>query len=341
MSLEALLEQTIEANASDLHLCTGYCPKLRIDGVLTDVEAPPLTEEDMLTFLGDLLPSAKATAWADDPMASTMLNTVGPRGSRFRTVAYKHCGGTAIAMRLWPPAIPDLQRIGAPEALVCRIEAAHQGLVLVTGPTGSGKSTTVYSLVDHLNARSAAHIIWIGEPAEYILEPKRSMIRHIEIGTHMPSYAHAARAALRIDPDIIVLAEMRDLESVALALTLAETGHLVFTTIHCPTSPEAVTRVVEVFPGEQQAFIARQLGATLECAVAQRLIPRAAGKGRVAAYEVLLGTSTVRELIAQRRFGDLEAEIASGAEGMQTMRQHLDQLVAEGTIAEGDAAPQS
>jgi len=215
---------------------------------------------------------------------------------------------------------------------VQRIEAARRGLVLVSGPTGSGKSTTVYSLVDHLNARSAAHIVWISEPAEYILAPRRSMIRHIEVGTHMPSFAHAARAALRTDPDIIVLSEMRDLETVALALTLAETGHLVFSTIHCPTASEAVARLVEVFPAEQQAFIARQLAVTIECVVAQRLIPHASGKGRVAAYEVMVGTPAVRELIAARRFNNLEAEIASGAEGMQTLGQHMERLVAEGTV---------
>jgi twitching motility protein PilT len=238
-------------------------------------------------------------------------------------------------MRLWPSEIPDLKRIRAPEALVQRIEAARRGLVLVSGPSGSGKSTTVYSLVDHLNAERAAQIVWIGEPAEYILEPKRSVIRHIEVGTHMPSFAHAARAALRTDPDIIVFTEMRDLESIALALTLAETGHLVFSTIHCPTAAEAVSRIVEVFPVEQQGFISRQLAVTIECVVAQRLLPHASGKGRVAVYEVMVATPEVRSLIGQRRFADLEAEIASGAEGMQTLGQHTERLVAEGTIGAG------
>ena len=332
MALSDFLEQTIDRNASDLHLSAGERPKLRIDGVLADLEGPALTEEDMLGFIAEALPSSRATAWAEEPMANALLNVNGPRGSRFRTVAYKHCGGTAIAMRLWPSAIPDLKRIGAPEALVRCVEAAHHGLVLVSGPTGSGKSTTVYSVVDHLNARSAAHIVWIGEPAEYILEPKRSIIRHIEVGTHAPSFAHAARAAMRTDPDIIVLAEMRDLESIALALTLAETGHLVFTTIHCNDAPEAVARIVDVFPTERQTSVARQLAACLCCVTAQRLIARAGGTGRVAAYEVMVATPQVRALIADRRFAELQAEIASGAEGMQTMEQHLQRLAAEGAI---------
>jgi twitching motility protein PilT len=339
MSLQELLEKTMDSNASDLHLCAGYRPKLRIDGVLTDLEAEPLTEEDMLGFIAEVLPASKASTWAEDPLASAQFNCVGPRGSRFRTVAHKHVGGSAISMRLWPSSVPTPERIGLPQAVIDRVGAACRGLVMVSGPTGSGKSTTMYSLVDHINAHRPEHIVWISEPAEFILEPKQSMIRNIEVGTHMRSFSEAARAALRIDPDVVVMAELRDLESIGLALALAETGHLVFTTIHCPTTAEAVARMVEVYPVEQQPFIARQLGAVLECVIAQRLLPRASGKGRVAAYEVMFGTPAIGSLIAERRFGGLEAQIAEGAEGTQSMRQHLDRLVAENIVKEEDAKP--
>jgi twitching motility protein PilT len=335
MTLTELMQETIARGASDLHLSAGESPRLRIDGVLTDLEQPALSEHEMLGLLGQILPPNRAAAWADDPMASALLNVMGPDGSRFRAIAYKHMGGTAIVMRLWPARIPDVERIGLSQEIAKRILSAPCGLVFATGPAGCGKSTTLYSLVDHLNTRGAYHIVWISEPAEYALEPRRSLIRHIEVGTHTGSFAQAARAALRMDPDIVVLAEMRDLECLALALALAETGHLVMSTLHCPTAAEAVARFVEVFPVEQQPIIARQLADGLHCVIAQRLLRHAKGPGRVAAYELLFATQPVREAIAARRFPDLPGIIASGAEGMRTLEQSVAALVAKGLVADG------
>jgi twitching motility protein PilT len=335
MSLQELLEKTIASNASDLHLCTGYPPTLRVDGKLRPIDGPPLTEEETLAFIAELLPEAEAETWANDPMSPPYFNYGGPGGSRFRTVIHRHFGGSAITMRLWPSGVPAPDRLGIPTAAVERVCSATRGLVLISGPTGSGKSTTLYSLVDHINANRSEHIIWMSDPAEFVLEPKRSMIRTIEVGPH---FARFARYALRLDPDVVVIGEMRDLETVSLSMTMAETGHLVFTTIHCRTAPEAVSRIVDVFPAEQQGFVARQLATVLDCVIAQQLIPRADGKGRVAAFEVMFATPEIRELIAGRRFEELPARLTGSAgEGMQSLRQELDRLVREGAITEAEA----
>lgn len=335
MSLQELLEKTVKSNASDLHLCTGYPPTLRIDGKLHPLDVPPLTEDETLALIAELLPEPEAETWANDPMSPPYFNYEGPDGSRFRTVIHKHFDGSAVTMRLWPSAIPTPGRLGIPPAAVEQVCSAAQGLVLITGPTGSGKSTTMYSLVDHINADRAEHIIWMSDPAEFVLKPKKSMIRTIEVGPH---FARFARYALRLDPDVVVIGEMRDLETVSLSMTMAETGHLVFTTIHCRTAPEAVARLVDVFPAEQQAFVARQLATSLQGVIAQQLIPRADGKGRVPVFEVMFATPEIRELIAARRFGDLPARLAeSSDEGMQTLRQHLDRLVGEGVIKPEEA----
>jgi twitching motility protein PilT len=334
MELQELLRKTIELSASDLHLCTGYPPTVRIDGKLTPLEGPPLTEEAMMACVGQLLPEAEATTWKDDPLATAELSYQGPAGSRFRTVIHKHFGGSGITMRLLPSAVPPPDVLGIPEPVVDRVCSAPRGLVLVSGGTGSGKSTTLYSLVDYINETRAAHIICLAHSTEYVLQPKRSMVRTIEIGTNIVSAAVAARTALRLDPDVVVIGEMRDLEAVQLAITLAETGHLVFTTIHCQTASEAVARIVEVFPLDSQPFVAKQLAGAIECVIAQRLLPRANRRGRAAAYEVLLANDAIRRLIAERRFAEIPNVLAEASdEGMQTMRQHIRKLLEAGEVA--------
>jgi len=335
MSLQELLAKTISSNASDLHLCTGYPPTLRVDGELRRLDSPPLTEEQTLALIGELLPESEAETWADDPFSPACFSYQGPNGTRFRTLIHRHFSGSAATMRLWPSEVPSPEHLGVPAAAAERVCSAKRGLVLVSGPTGSGKSTTMYSLVDHINANRAEHIIWMSDPAEFVLEPKKSMIRTIEVGPH---FARFARYALRLDPDVVVIGEMRDLETVTVSMTIAETGHLVFSTIHCRTAPEAISRIVDVFPAEQQGFVARQLATALEGVIAQQLIPRADGKGRVAAFEVMFATPEIRELIANRRFDELAAHVAdSSAGGMRTLRQHLDQLAEEGVIRPEEA----
>jgi twitching motility protein PilT len=333
MELQKLLEDTIGRNASDLHLCTGYAPTVRVDGKLVPLSGGLLAEGEVLGFVDELLPGAEAATWKDNPMAVAEISHEGPGGSRFRTVIHKHFGGSGITMRLLPSAVPSPERLGMAPVVVDRVCHAGRGLVLVSGGTGSGKSTTMYSLVDHINETQSRHIICITYCAEYVMPPKQSMVRIIEIGTNIVSSAAAARAALRLDPDVILIGEMRDLETVQLAITLVETGHLVFTTIHCQAAAEALARIVEVFPTEQQAFVAKQLAATIECVIAQRLLPRADQPGRVAAQEVLLANSALRELIAERRFAEIPNILAeSGDEGMQTMRQHLRRLIESGQV---------
>jgi len=334
MELRELLAKTIDLNASDLHLCTGYPPTVRLDGNLTPLGDAALTEEGMMAYIAQLLPEAEVTTWKDDPLATAELSHEGPGGSRFRTVIHKHFGGSGITMRLLPSVVPPPDALGISPAVVQRVCGAARGLVLVSGGTGSGKSTTVYSLVDHINETRAEHIICLTHSTEYVLQPKKSIIRIIEIGTNIMGAGVAARTALRLDPDVVVIGEMRDLETVQLAITLAETGHLVFTTIHCQTASEAVARIVEVFPLDNQPFVAKQLAAAIECVIAQRLLPRANGRGRVAVQEVLLANDALRRLVAERRFAEIPNVLAeANDEGMQTMRQRLRGLVQAGEIA--------
>lgn len=333
MDLQELLSRTITLGASDLHLMAGCRPAARVNGELQPLEGPALAEADVRALLAEMRPDFKATGWADDPMANAHFGCVGPGGARFRVFAQKHAGGSAIVMRLLPCKVPAPDALGMPQSLVERICTAPRGLVVITGESGSGKSTTLYSLIGHINATRGAHIVFICDFPDYDMEPRKSLIRTIEVGTHVPSYADAARACIRIDPDVVVFAEWRDLETIGVALALVEMGHLVFTLLHCNSAAEALARIVDVFPTQQQAGVARRLAAGIQCVIAQRLLPKAAGKGRVAAQEVLLGTPAVRELISEQRFREIPGALAEGErDGMWTMSQHLRRLADAGVV---------
>jgi twitching motility protein PilT len=251
--------------------------------------------------------------------------------ARVRGNAYHQRGGHAIALRVIPEAIPDFDEIGLPSA-VAGLAQLHQGLVLFTGPTGSGKSTSLASLVEWVNANRACHVITIEDPIEYLHHSKRAVVSQREVGLDTHSFAHALRSVLREDPDVVLVGEMRDAESIAITLTLAETGHLVFSTLHTNDASQALDRIVDVFAAEQQPQIRTQLAGVLRAVVAQRLIARTGG-GMTAAFEVLIATDAVRNLVREGRTRQLRNVIAtSRADGMQTLERGLSDLVRSGAV---------
>jgi twitching motility protein PilT len=257
--------------------------------------------------------------------------------ARFRANAFHQRGQMSIALRLIPFEIPSFEQLGLPPVAE-RLVQLPQGLVLVTGPTGSGKSTTLASMIDAINSRRACHIITIEDPIEYVHDHRRSAVEQREVGIDTDSFARALRAAFREDPDVLLVGEMRDNETIQATLTLAETGHLVFATLHTNDAAQTVDRIVDVFPAEQQAQVRTQLSGTLEAIISQRLVPRVGG-GRSAAFEVLVATYAVRNIIRDGRTNQLRNVIATNSqEGMQTLEMSLSRLVADQVVSRDEAA---
>jgi twitching motility protein PilT len=254
---------------------------------------------------------------------------------RYRANAYRQQRGAALALRPIPEKVPTLDAIAAPGILKQLADTNH-GLVLVVGPTGSGKSTTLAAMTDHINQTAPKHILTIEDPVEFVYEPKQCLVTQREVGRDTPSFADALKGALREDPDVILLGEMRDLETIRLALTAAETGHLVLATLHTATAPQAIERIVDVFPGEERDLARTLLADVLRAVVAQQLLPRSDGKGRVAAHEILVGTPAVRNLIRESKTAQLFSVMQTGQQqGMQTMTQSLERLSQVGALGRG------
>ncbi|GGN61226.1 twitching motility protein PilT [Actinoplanes lobatus] len=336
---DVLLDILWHARGSDLLLTAGMQPQMRVDGQLRPVtEAPVLTGADTEELLAELLSEEQAEerrATHEYDFSFSWRETARIRGNAFR-----QRGETAIALRMIPAHVPTMQQLGLPPVLGS-FARQHQGLVLVTGPTGSGKSTTLASVINQINTDRACHIVTIEDPIEYLHEHRRSMVSQREVGTDTNSFSDALRAALREDPDVLLVGEMRDLESIAFALTLAETGHLVFATLHTNDTTQALARIIDVFPAHQQAQIRVQLAAALTGIVYQRLVPRIGG-GMVAAYEVLVADTAVRNLIKEGKQHQLRNALVSGQrEGMQTLEHSLSALVQAGVVSYEEAAARS
>jgi len=260
--------------------------------------------------------------------------------ARVRGNAFTQRGSTTVALRMIPMAVPTMESLGLPPVL-SDFARRHQGLVLVTGPTGSGKSTTLAAVVDRINTERACHILTVEDPIEYVHRHKRAAVNQREVGTDTPSFPHALRAALREDPDVLLVGEMRDLESIRFALTIAETGHLVLATLHTNDTAQSLARIIDVFPAEQQAQVRVQLAAALTGIVYQRLLPRIGG-GLVAAYEVLVANSAVRNLVKEGKTNQLRNSLVTGQrEGMVTFEQSLSALVQGGWVTYEDAVARS
>lgn len=333
--IEVLLEEVIKKKASDLHLQVGLPPMLRVDGVLVAVSGTDaLSEEGVEALIFAILDEDQKQILLKDKEFDFSF-AFGDLG-RFRVNAFHERGNMAAALRLIPNEIMTTEQLGLP-AIVNKFADYPRGLVLVTGPTGSGKSTTLSGLVHKINTERAAHIITIEDPIEFTHKSKKSVIVQREVHYDTYSFSAALRSSLRQDPDVVLIGEMRDLETIAAAITIAETGHLVFATLHTNSAAQSIDRMIDVFPPHQQPQIRAQLSNILMAICCQRLIPSIGG-GRVAAAEVLIATPAVRNIIREGKSHQLEAVIQTGAEfGMQSMDKTLVNLIHSGTITYDEA----
>ena len=340
LSIDALLERTVARNASDLHLTVGSPPAMRVNGTLQRFEdVPELTPEDTHQMLYRIL-STEQQKQLEINRHIDLAHSL-PGLARFRVNVFFQRGTLGAAFRLIPTDIKTLEELGIPSALHSLTEKPR-GLVLITGPTGSGKSTTLAALIDEINRKRAEHILTIEDPVEFVHRHKRCIVNQREIGADAPSFAEALRAALREDPDVILLGEMRDLETIGTAITAAETGHLVFATLHTQSAPSTVDRIIDAFPGAQQEQVRVQLAATLQGVCTQALLPTPAGDGRVPALEILFPDDAVRNLIRQGKVEQVYSVMqTSTSKGMQTMEQALSDLVVRGIVTLDDALSRS
>jgi len=335
MSVDPWLNVLWEQGGSDLLLSGDSPPRIRVNGRLRPVEGAPILTGSQIDEIAQplLTPNQLATfkEQLDVDFSFSYLDRARIRGSVFT-----QRGQTALALRLIPVAIPSFAELGLPFA-ADMISELPRGFVLVTGPTGSGKSTTLASIIDRINSTRACHILTIEDPVEYVHNHKMSAVSQREVGLDSPSFDRALRSALREDPDILLIGEMRDIDSIQIALTMAETGHLVFATLHTNDAPQAIDRIIDVFPAWRQEQTRVQLAASLSAVVAQRLIPRIGG-GMVAAYEVLIATNPVRNLIREGRSNQIaNVMFTNTKEGMQTMEGSLAALIKGNVITYEDA----
>jgi len=340
--LDRVLAAARQLGVSDIHLKVGLPPVFRIKGELRTVrDVPPLSRETLQTFALDMMNDHQReifeNSWDVD------LAYAAPGGGRYRVNVFQQRGHIGIAMRVIPPDVPGFDKLNLPDA-VLQFANAERGLVLVTGITGAGKSTTLAALVDTINARRACHIVTIEDPIEFAFRDRRSVVNQREIGFDTLSFAKALRAALRQDPDVIMVGEMRDLETTEIAMLAAETGHLVLSTLHTADASDTVNRIVSMFPPHQQQQARLQLSNVLGGIISQRLLPRADGKGMIPAVEILVNTRRVRELLTDpKRSGEILQAIETGREpyGMISFDQSLKDLLTRNLVSYEEAVAQS
>ncbi len=331
VTIEALLEECVKHNASDLHFQVGLPPFLRIDGVLRPLSTYPILTDELVQKLVFATLDADQQKILIKDKEFDYSFSFGDFG-RFRVNAFHEKGNMAAAFRLIPNKIPSLEDLGLPQVVASFTERPH-GLVLVTGPTGSGKSTTLAALIDKINSERAAHIITIEDPIEFTHRSKRSVVAQREVHYDTFSFAAALRSILREDPDVVLIGEMRDLETIQAALTVAETGHLVFATLHTNSAAQSIDRIIDVFPAHQQPQIRSQLANVLNGICSQRLIPAIEG-GRIAAAEIMVANSAVRSVVREGKTHQLDMAIQTGVDqGMQTMDRELASLVKSGKVS--------
>ena len=338
-TVDHLLDALWQAKGSDLLLTVGLPPMLRVDGELKPVGgALELNADDTEALLAEVLTPDQQAIWETKHEYDFSFSW--RHHARIRGNAFTQRGVTAVALRMIPRAIPGPDELGLPQ-VVRDLSLQHQGLILFTGPTGSGKSTSLASLVNLINERRGCHIITIEDPIEYVHDHKRAAVNQREVGTDTASFHQALRSVLREDPDVLLVGEMRDLESIRFALSVAETGHLVFATLHTNDTAQSLGRMIDVFPGDQQEQIRVQLASALSCVVYQRLVPKIGG-GMVAAYEVLTATPAVRNLIKESKTHQLRNSLVTGAkDGMYTLEHSLTELVQNGIVTADEAMSRS
>lgn len=324
VNIDTLLRLMFEKGASDLHLTVGVPPMLRIDGEITPTEFEKLRPDDCQNIIYSILTDEQKEKFERENELDISFGVEGI--GRVRMNVFRQRGAVAAALRNIPMHILSFDELGLPQ-VINDIVKCPKGLILVTGPTGSGKSTTLASMIDWLNSHKAGHIITIEDPIEYIHTHKNCIVNQREVGTDTKSFADALKYVLREDPDIILVGEMRDLETISAALTIAETGHLVFGTLHTPDAVQAINRIIDVFPAHQQRRKRAQISFVLQAVIAQQLLPRAYSSGRCLAAEILIVNAAVRNLIREEKVHQIYSIMQTGTEyGMRTMNQSLAEL---------------
>jgi len=336
MDVSELLIFAVENKASDIHLSAGEPPMVRIHGEMRKVEAPRLDEETVHRMIYDILNDEQRKIFEEFLELDFSL-ALGDYG-RFRVNVFKQNRGDAAAFRPVPNKIPGFDELGLPKVLM-NVARLEKGLVLVTGPTGSGKSTTLAAIIDLINSEMKGHIITIEDPIEFVYRSNFCLVNQRELGPHTKSFANALRAALREDPDVILVGEMRDLETISLALTAAETGHLVFATLHTSGAPKTIDRVIDVFPAGQQNQVRAMLSESIQAIATQALFKRRDNKGRVAAFEIMLATPAIRNLIRENKVAQMPSIMqTSKAMGMITMEAAVKELLARNLVTSDEVA---
>jgi twitching motility protein PilT len=336
LTIHDLLRFTVEQNASDLHLSVGTVPMIRVHGRLRKLNLPVLTEEDMISLVHSVLSQEQWERFEQQKEIDFSQKLGGI--ARFRVNIFDQINGLGAAFRVIPAEIRSFEELGLPEVLK-DLALQDRGLVLITGPTGSGKTTTLATMIDWINEYKELHIITIEDPVEYFHQSRNCLINQRELGANTHSFANALRAALREDPDVILVGEMRDLETISLALTAAETGHLVLATLHTSSASKTIDRVIDIFPASQKTQVRSMLAESLEAVVAQKLLPQKDGLGRSVACEVMVATTAIRNLIREDKIYQIPSVIqAGGKAGMQSLDQDLLRLLHQGLIDRETAA---
>ena len=330
VTIEEILKTAKEHEASDIHITVGVPPKMRVKGRLVDMEFPRLLPVDTDILVKGMMNEKQIDTLNEKGDADFSFST--PLYGRFRVNAFHQRGALAASLRVVNSVVPRPETLGLPRSVI-ELYKKKRGLILVTGPTGSGKSTTLASLIDKINESTASHIITLEDPIEYVHQHKLSMVNQRELGADTISYASALKAALREDPDVILVGEMRDFETISTAITAAETGHLVFSTLHTIGAASTIDRIIDVFPPYQQQQIKVQLSMVLEAVISQQLVPTADGKRRTGAFEVMIMTNAIKNLIREGKTFQIDATIqTSRKQGMITMDDALTELVLRGEI---------
>jgi pilus retraction ATPase PilT len=335
MDITELLAFSVKNKASDLHLSAGLPPMIRVHGDVRRINLPPMEHKDVHSMVYDIMNDGQRKHYEENLECDFSFAI--PNLARFRVNAYNQQRGAAAAFRTIPSKVLSLEELNAPKIFE-DLTTRPRGLILVSGPTGSGKSTTLAAMVNHLNENEYGHVLTVEDPIEFVHESKKCLINQREVGPHTLSFNNALRSALREDPDVILVGEMRDLETIRLALTAAETGHLVFGTLHTSSAAKTIDRVIDVFPAAEKEMVRAMLSESLRAVISQTLLKTKDGSGRVAAHEIMIGTPAIRNLIREAKIAQMYSAIQTGqALGMQTLDQNLADLVRRNIVSAAEA----